>query len=146
MGAKKLGKNARLYRNTGTEESPTWTVDNNIVDLTWNDETDEADMANRESDIDQAEPTRRKLSIDFQKLVDASDAALAAYRAAYRAGTAVDILVLDGPIETVGSEGVRMAAKFFKFTNGQPLRDKQTIDITIKPGTDFAPTDYTVEE
>lgn len=43
----KLGMEAKLYRNSGTYASPTWTEIQNVKDLTLNLEAGEADVTTR---------------------------------------------------------------------------------------------------
>ena len=45
--AKKIGLEAKLYRNTGTYESPSWSEMTNVRDLTLNVEKGEADVTTR---------------------------------------------------------------------------------------------------
>lgn len=145
MGSR-LGLNAKLYRNSGTYGSPTWVEFKNVVDLTDNDDMEEAEVTTRGSaGIAEFEPTIRTVSLEFQMVSKTGDTDLAAVRSAYSARTSLDMVALDGAIDEVGATGVRARFKVFSFKKGQELKGAQMIDVTMKPcGDTNPPSDFTV--
>ena len=145
MGAS-VGADAYFYRNTGTYGSPTWNPVDAVRDLTSNDERGAADATSRGSGQYRAEvPTKKTLSIDGSLVWDNADADCVAFRDAYDNNTEIDVLVLDGPIGTSGSTGVRAVCYVFSFTKNEPLDDVQTADFSIRPSdSSNRPSRYTV--
>lgn len=141
-----IGLNAKLYRNTASYGTPTWALIGNVQDLTANDSMDEADVSTRGSGgFAEAEPTLRTLELSFGMINKPGDADVAAFLAAYTARSSIDIAVMDGPIATAGSKGVRARYKIFQFPRAQELRGAQTFDVMLKPCADSnPPADMTI--
>ncbi len=141
-----LGLSAKLYRNTGTYGTPTWTLVNNVTDLTGNDSMEEADASTRgDGGFAASEPTLRALELSFGMINKPADTDVAAFLAAYIARTSLDIAVMDGLMATVGSKGVRARYKIHQFPRAQELRGVQTFDVMLKPCVDAnPPVDMTI--
>lgn len=141
-----IGLNGKLYRNTGSYGTPTWTLMTNVQDLTSNDSMEEADVSTRgDGGFAASEPTLRALELTFGMVNKPADADYAAILAAYAARTAIDIAVMDGPIATAGSKGVRARYKVFQFPRNQELRGAQTTEVMLKPCVDAnPPADMTI--
>jgi hypothetical protein len=123
----KLGLNAKLYR--GTAGSTAATEVKNIRDLTFNDEKGSADISVRGSTFELGMPTLRKITLDFEMVVDETDADYAAILAAYVAGTAIAIKCVSS---TYGS-GVDMDCLIQKMNRKEPLKDIITADVSLVP-------------
>jgi hypothetical protein len=83
MGVR-LGLEAKLYRNTGTSGSPTWTEMTNVKDLTLNLEASEADVTTRGNAGWRATLAALKdASIEFEMVWDTADAAFTAIKDAF---------------------------------------------------------------
>jgi hypothetical protein len=132
------GKDFKLYRNTDSpyDNSPTWSLVPNVRDLTRNVEKSLADASVRGSTFRQQVGTLKDLSLDFQMVYDPADADVIAYEAAFYSDANVETLILDGPIETVGSKGIRFQAQITKFTVNEALEDVGLIDVSIVVGYD----------
>ena len=143
----RLGLNAKLYRNTGTYGTPTWTEVTNVVDSSVGDEMEAADVSTRGSGgFKEEEPTLRAVSLSFQMVNKAGNADLIALRTAYAGRTSIDMVALDGPIATAGSNGVRAHYKVFSFARSENLREAQMIDVSLRPcSAAEAPTMMTIE-
>lgn len=143
----KIGLNAKLYRNTGSFGSPTWVEVSNIQDLDLADNMDEADATTRASGgIAESEPTVRNIEVTWN-MKNNADTHMIAFRTAYATRAAVDLQILDGPIATVGSHGVRGRFKFHEFGKPQNLRDGQFVNLRAKPAPDDTngpPTEVTI--
>ncbi len=73
MGVK-LGLDARLYMNSGTYASPTWSGLNTVRDLTLNLETGEADVSTRSNQGWRATvSTLKDASLEFELVIDPED-------------------------------------------------------------------------
>lgn len=130
----KLGLSAKLYRNTGTYGSPTWTEISAVRDLTLSDAMSEADVTRRASGgWRETVATLREASIDFDMVNVADDTQVSALRAAYAARTIVEFAVLDGDVLTPGTRGLRASCQVTKFELSQELENAQTYSVTIKP-------------
>jgi hypothetical protein len=143
----KIGLNAKLYRNTGSFGSPTWVEVTNIQDLDLADSMDEADASTRGSGgMAESEPTLRTIEASWN-MKNNADTHMIAFRTAYATRALVDLQILDGPIATVGSHGIRGRFKFHEFGKPQPLRDGQFVNLRAKPAADDTngpPTEVTI--
>lgn len=133
------GKDFKLYRNTDTpyDNDPTWAEVTNVRDLTRNREKALADASTRASSYRQQVPTLKDLSLDFQMVYDPDDTHLIAFEDAYEADELIELLILDGPISTVGSKGIRFMGEVSNFTTNEALEDVGLVDVTLVVG--YAP-------
>jgi len=124
---RKIGLNGKLYR--GTAGTTAATLMTNVRDLSTPDELGEVDISTRGCLVELVAIALEKFSIDFQMLVDPSDADYTAIRAAKIARGPLAFKVLSD------TDGHGMDADFVitKFSEGQPLREGQAVDVTIKP-------------
>ncbi len=149
MGVK-LGLDAKLYRNVSTDEdpyqNPAWEEIENVRDLTLNVEGGEADVTTRANGGWKAvAPTLKEGSIEFQMVWDTEDKDFEAVRAAYFARTSIEFAVMDGDIETPGSQGLRATMAVTKFNREERLDDALKASVTAKPTlAAHAPEWYTV--
>ncbi len=132
------GKDFKLYRNSDDpyDNSPTWTLVDNVRDLTRNLEKALADASIRGSTFRQQVGTLKDLSLDFQMVYDPSDTDLVAYENAFYDDSNIETLILDGPIGTAGSKGIRFMAQITKFTVNEALEDVGLVDVTVTVGYD----------
>ena len=145
MGVR-LGLEAKLYRNTGTSGSPTWTEMTNVKDLTLNLEASEADVTTRGNAGWRATLAALKdASIEFEMVWDTADAAFTAIKDAFFGSTSVEFAVMDGDIETAGSQGLRAVMSVTNFSRSEPLEEAISVSVTAKPTyATTAPTWMTV--
>jgi len=130
----KLGMEARLYRNTGTYETPTWTEIDNVKDVTLNLETGEADVTTRANNGWRATAaTLKDGSVEFEMVWDTADAGFTAIQEAYFDNTAIEFAVMDGDIATSGTQGLRATMAVTNFSRNEPLEEAITVSVTIKP-------------
>jgi hypothetical protein len=134
MGSFVLGYNAKLYRNTGTYASPTWSEMTNVKDLTLNMDLDEADVTTRASGGWKANvATLLDGSIEFEMVYDPTDANFTAVQTAFFSRSAVEFAAMDGPIATAGSQGLRATCMVKQFSVEEKLAEALTVKVTIKP-------------
>ena len=134
------GKDFKLYRNTDDpyDNSPTWSLVTNVRDLTRNREKDLADASIRGSSYHLQVATLKTFGIDFQMVYDPADTDVIAFEAAYEDDTDIEMLILDGSIDTAGSKGIRFQGQVSKFTVNEALADVGLVDVSIVPG--YTPT------
>lgn len=140
------GIDGKMYRNTGTYSSPTWTEIDNVRDIEMSATTQEVETTTRVSGgWATFEPTLRVLELNFQMNWDTADTTgWDAIRQAYVNNSSVEILFLDRAIAT-GAQGVRVHMKVYEFSIGQSNAGIQTVTVKMKPAVNpnAAPAWYT---
>lgn len=133
------GKDFKLYHNTDDpyDNSPTWSEVENVKDVTRNFEVALADASIRGSDFRLQVPTLKNFSVDFQMVYDPDDTHYAAFEEAFFDNSMREFVILDGPIGTSGSAGVRFMGHIGNFTVNEALEDVGLTDVSIVPG--YAP-------
>lgn len=132
----RIGQAQYLYRNSATYGSPTWVLINTVKDVTVTDKLDEVDASCRASNFKLTEPGQEDFSIETVILADTANTQYQALLDAHNAKTAIDLLALDGPVATVGSQGHRCICKILDFSRGEPLNDLATNNVVAKPSYD----------
>ena len=136
MGVK-LGLDARLYLNSGTYASPTWSGLNNVRDLTLNLETGEADVSTRGNEGWRATvSTLKDASLEFELVIDPEDSGFTSIVNAFLQNAPLEFVVLDGPISgegSVGSQGLRATFRIASFSRNEALEEAVTASVTAKP-------------
>ena len=140
-----LGMNAKLYYNTGSYASPTWTLISNVRDLTLNLERGDTDITTRGGGgWRQSVATLADGSIDFGMVWDTADTVFTAIKDAFINNTTVEFLALDGLQATTGSQGLRATMAITSFSRNEGLEDALTVDVSAKTAyADNAPEWYT---
>ena len=133
MGSK-LGLECKLYRNTGTYAVPVWSELSHVKDVALNLEKGEADVTTRANQGWKASKAALKdASIEFDIMWDTSDLGFVALKDAFMNNTTLEVAVMDGPIATVGSEGLRATVEVMKFPRNEPLEEAVTASVALKP-------------
>ncbi len=133
MGVK-LGMDAKLYRNSGSYETPTWAEVKNVKDVTLNLEAGEADVTTRGNAGWRANiATLKDASLEFEMVWDTDDDDFSAIRQAFLSSGAVEFAVMDGDIETEGSQGLRATMAITGFSRSEPLEEAISVSVTAKP-------------
>lgn len=129
----RISLNAKLYFNTGTFGTPTWTENSNVRDLTMDLDMDEADGSIRATGFALSEPTLLKAALNWNMNHDPADTnGWDAINTSFFARSSKEILCIDRTSAT-GAEGLRAICKFYKFSKGEPLGGIQTTDTVAKP-------------
>lgn len=130
----RLGMDAKLYRNTGTYAAPTWVELTNVKDVTLNLDKADADVTTRANNGWRATAgTLKDASVEFQMVWDTADAGFTAIQQAYFGNTPIEVAVMDGPIATTGTQGLRATVGVFSFKRNEALEEAITVDVTLKP-------------
>ena len=138
-----LGLDAKLYVNTGTFGSPTWTEIDITKDVTLGQSAGAADVTSRGSGgyIEEL-ATLKALNLSFNINKVIADAQFETLRDAFKDRTTVDMAVADGGIATSGTEYTRFEGKVFDWNENQQLTEGLTVDVVIRPtpNANAAPT------
>ena len=142
----RLGLEAKVYRNSGSYDTPQWAEMENVKDLTLNLEAGEADVTTRGNGGWRATVAALKdAAIEFEMVWDTADAAFQAIQQAFFNRAAVELAVMDGGITDAGSQGLRASFAITKFSRNEPLEEAMTVNVTAKPTySSHAPTWMTV--
>lgn len=129
-----LGMNAKMYRNTGTYASPTWSEIDSVKDVTLSLETGEADVTTRAAGgWRESIATLRDASLEFEMVYDSAGTHFAAIKTAFTAGTNIEFLVLDGDNATSGSQGLRAEMSIMSFSRNEALEEALSVSVSAKP-------------
>lgn len=129
-----LGIDAKLYHNTGSFSTPTWSEIPIVSELTSSLEKVMGKIKSRKSKWNRNRPSTRDLSIDFQLEDDPDDAGFQALRDAWLNDTLIDMAAVDQDIANSGAQGPRAEFYVTKFERGEPLEEGMTYSVTIVPG------------
>ena len=138
-----LGMNCKLYRNTTSYASPTWAAIDIVRDLTLGMEKGQADVSTRGNNGWRANAsTLKEGSIEFEIVWKPGDASLTALRSAFLNNTPLELLALDGPVGTLGSEGLRATCDIVSFGRNEPLEEGVTVSVVAKPTLSVNPPEW----
>lgn len=130
-----LGANCKLYRNTGTYDTPVWDEVPIVKDLTLNLEAGQADTTTRAAaGWETSIAGLKKGGIDFQVVWEPSNQDFEAFRAAFFNNSLIDLAVMDGNIATNGSSGLRAEMAVLSFSRSEQLKEAVTAAIKAAPG------------
>ena len=133
----KIGPKCVAYRNTAVSTpyaSPTWTAINNVRDASVAIPWDLVEASIRDTRVKLYHPTQIDFAVSLTVRCDDADAGYQALLAAAQEGTTIDMMILDGPVTTEGSAGVR--SYFHVSLTGQPqgIGDVLYATFDLKPG------------
>lgn len=142
----RIGLDGKLYRNTGTYASPTWTEIDNVKDVSFSCDADKADVTTRRSDgWKEYLMTLFDAGIEFEMVWDTEDANFTAIQDAFFSRGNLDIAVMDGDIAVDGAEGLRATVGVAKFGRKEPLAEAMTVDVSLVPvKNDNSPPEWVV--
>lgn len=144
--AVQLGLKGRLYRNTGTFETPAFKEIGNVRDLTLTLEKGEADVTTRQNDGWRAMiATLRDASVEFEMVWDFDDEDFDFIFQAWLDDTAIEFFVMDGDILVSGRTGLRATMTILNVSRAEPLEEAMKATVVIKPTrADNAPVWFVV--
>ena len=131
--AEQIGLDMLLYRNTGTNGSPTWVLIENVGDLTGPDSMDKIELPRRKTAIKQYEPGQRDISFEWDMIKDETDTQFTALRTAYAAKTLTEFAFANGPIATAGTKYFRVECKIFEFARTEPINGANAYHVVVAP-------------
>ena len=128
-----LGKDAKLYHNSGSYASPTWVEIENVRDLSLSMERADTDITTRGGGgWRQSVATLADGSVDFQMVWDTSDTDFTAIKDAFTGASTIEFLILDGSQAVAGSQGLRATMAVTGFSRNEGLEDALTVDVSLK--------------
>jgi hypothetical protein len=107
VSAVKPAIKAVVYRNSGTYASPTWVAIDFVRDANIGKPWDFGDASIRATRVKLYHPTQMDIAPSVTVRCDDANAGYLALEAPSNSGAAIELLILDGPIATEGSRGVR---------------------------------------
>lgn len=129
-----IGINCKLYRNSGTFGSPTWTEMPEVQDLRLVINIGEADVTTRGGNgWEQIAAVLKSASIEFGLLNVPTSANVAALVNAAIGLTPIELLCLDGAYNVAGSKGLRASCGLFNVTRTEELRTATRFEMAAKP-------------
>lgn len=146
-----LGIDGKIYRNTGTYAAPTWNEVPNVQDPGLGLESGEANVTTRAGGgFELTWETLKKASYEFKMVYDTDDQDWTALRDAWLNKTPVELLILDGPVGTAGSQGLRSPMAVLKFSRTEDNEGVMMTEVSTKPtrmadasGAQIVPSWYT---
>jgi hypothetical protein len=129
------------FGGTGSSAVPSWALADLISDNKVNSNWNKGESSVRRGRLQTNEPTNLVLNLEgkVRKLV--TDRAYQLLQLAHRTNAVLDILVLDGPLLTIGSNGYRFFGKVFDFGEDQGLQAVIFKEFSIEPSMEV-PADY----
>lgn len=136
------GVDCKIYLNTGTYATPTWTEWTSIVNATLNMEVGEFDASRRGSGAwRERGTTLRDISVDGECIKDKDDTTFVAIESSVQSNASVELLIMDGDRTSANSDGVRGLFRALSWNEGQELEEGVSIDFNFRPypNTDSPP-------
>ena len=128
-----LGKDAKIYQGAAGGALGTLTEMSNVKDVTLNLEAGEADITTRANGGWRATaPTLRECSCEFEMVWNPADPGFGAIKAAFLAGTTIELAVLDQARETTGAQGPKGSFSITSFSRNEALEEAITVSVTAK--------------
>jgi hypothetical protein len=129
-----LGKDAKLYRNTGSYGTPTWNECDNVKDLSLTLTKAEYDATRRASGgWRETIGTIKDIEVSFNAVYSPTDADITAFKTAYLNNATIEIWVLSGVRTDAEAEGPRMTCHVVEMSREEQLEGGQELTIKLKP-------------
>lgn len=120
----RVGKDAKLYYNSGTYSTPTWNLIPRVIDLSTSLGKNLATLAARDSAWEFKGPALKTASLEIGYLhKPGADTIFDVFKDAYLNDTLVELLVLDQLVATSGAKGPRLHVIISGLDEDQPLED-----------------------
>lgn len=142
---KKLGNDCKLYRNSATYASPTWNEITEVSDVSLPQSKGRGEFRTRASKYVKKKGGKIEAAINAKYTYDPGDDDFSVLLASFNTGTTIDCAIVDGPIATPGTQGLRADVEVMEFPIDQPLEDGVSVDMVLEPTiTDNEPAWMTV--
>ena len=129
------GRRWRIYRNTGTYGTPTWTVIAERKDLEIGLTKGKITSLRDSAEFMEYLKGYKDLTIGFPIKYTRANANHVALRTDFMADDDgyFDLLILDGTSATSGAQGIRAIVGLFDFSHSGPLEDETTVNLEFQP-------------
>lgn len=139
-----LGKDAKLYRNTGTYGSPTWDEVPNASKVKIGLSATKFNARRRASGaFHQEAVTGIQISASWRMLFDLADTDFTAIQTAFTTLAELDMIVLSGSSASGANVGPRISAAFDKFDRDEDEDGLLVVDVGAVAGVGFVPAWFT---
>jgi hypothetical protein len=129
-----VGKDCKLYLNTGTHATPTWTEVRSAINVSANLGKGEADVSARYSGWKLTKGALKELEISFSyRYKRGADVVFEALLSAYLTGTPKEFLVLDAAVTEAGAQGPRAYCEVLSLNLSQELEGSSEYEVSVKP-------------
>lgn len=129
-----VGKDCKLYYNSGTHTSPTWVEVKKAINVSANLGKGEADVSSRATSWKLVKGALKELEISFTYRHKAGvDTVFDALLAAYMGDIAKEFAVMDSDITNAGAQGPRAFCEILSMNETQELENSVEYEFTLKP-------------
>jgi hypothetical protein len=130
-----VGKDCKLYYNTGTRAVPVWVLISKAINVALNLSKGEADAGSRETPwkLQKGALKELELTFSYRYLKGGADAVFEYLRDMFLNDTCIEFAVVDGDITTQGALGVKIPCEVFGMNVAQELESTQEVEFTLKP-------------
>lgn len=129
-----VGKDCKLYINSGTHALPTWVEVKHAINVSANLGKGEADASARYSSWKLAKGALKELEISFgYRYKQGTDTVFDTLMGAYIADTPIELAVMDAAITEAGAQGPRAFCEIFSANLTQELENTSEYEFTAKP-------------
>jgi hypothetical protein len=129
-----VGRNCKLYYNSGTNAVPVWVEIKRAMDVAVDGlEKNEVNVQDREDPWEAAGAGAKKASLAFGYLFKpGTDSVFTALRSSFFNDSNLEFAVMDQAITNDGAQGLRFFGQVFGFPYSQELESGQTVDVSVK--------------
>jgi len=128
-----LGKDAKIYQGAAGADLEDLTEMSNVRDVTVTMESGEADITTRANSGWRATaPTLRECTCEFEMVWKPADEGFNAVKAAFLAGTAIELAILSQAREIPGAEGPKGSFAITSFSRKEALEEAILASVTAK--------------
>jgi hypothetical protein len=129
-----VGKDCKLYINTGTHAAPVWVEVKHAINVSANLGKGEADASARYSGWKLSKGALKELEISFgYRHKQGADTVFDALLAAYVNDTPIQFAVMDAAITEIGAQGPRAFCEVMSMNLTQELESTSEYEVTVKP-------------
>ena len=129
------GRAWRIYRNTNTFASPSWTAVTERKDISLTITKDEIESLRDGSEFKEYLKGYKDMAVSFGIKYTRNNANHVAFRTDFFLDTDAhfDLLILDGAVTTSGAQGIRMVCALFQFDHAAALTEESEVELSFKP-------------
>jgi hypothetical protein len=129
----KVGKDCKLYYNTGTHAAPSWVLMGRVRDVSVPLSKGEADVSRRESGWRLTKGALKENGLEFGYVYKSgTDTVFDMLLDSFLNDTAVEYAVMDDLITESGAQGLRCFMEVFEFPYDQALEEGQIFNVSLK--------------
>lgn len=131
----RIGLECVVHLNTATFATPTWVVVENVRDVTTTLDKTLAEMRARSKEWVSTRKGLKNASVEMELLYDPTDTDFAAFLAEFLSDDNDDVLdlaILDAPVATSNSQGLRAEFHVESMGRSEPLEEGVVVPFTLR--------------